>query len=644
MQVARSRRDRKFALAAIVAGAFLLAFAACIELRLGGITLTERIDDLGEAVAALGASAVCAVAAWRRAGRSRLGWALIGTMCLSWGVGELIWSYYEIGLGHQVPFPSLADVAYLAAVPFAALGVFVFTVGKPNAVSRSATVLDGSIMAGSLLLVSWVTVLGSVYQPGSESLFALVISLAYPIGDVVVLTMVLLLVGRVSPSDRWPLSLLAAGLAANLLSDSVFTYLTAQSGYGPAQLIDAGWVAGFLLIALAAFRAFQDRDVPARAAETGASPLRLFVLPYLPLAAGVAAIGIRNLVSGSIDAFLFWDTMAVALLVIVRQFIVLKDNLTLTARLRRQTAALADREEHLRSLIEHSTDVATLVDREGLIRFQSTSVERIFAYAPGELVGHPFIELVHPADQQRLLNGLAQAMKASAHPTSVDLRVRHKLGSWSPCEVTITNLLLLPSVESLVLNIHDIAERKQLEERVAHQASHDPLTNLPNRATFRDRLDRALTASPASRLGVALLFVDVDDFTLVNTAHGHEVGDEVLAAVGARLQQQVRPDDLVAHWAGDEFAVLLHGVSTDETAARVATRIFDQFGAPFLVGRASIRVGVSMGGSRGIPGELTAEQLVKDADLALRVAKAGKARWEWYAPGMTVPATASDAA
>ena len=99
----------------------------------------------------------------------------------------VVWSYYEIGLGHEVPFPSLADVAYLAAVPFAALGVFVFTIGTPNAVSRSATVLDGSIMAGSLLLVSWVTVLGSVYQPGSESLLALVISLAYPIGDVVVL-------------------------------------------------------------------------------------------------------------------------------------------------------------------------------------------------------------------------------------------------------------------------------------------------------------------------------------------------------------------------------------------------------------------------------------------------------------------------
>src|SRR5207245_4412537 len=116
-------------------------------------------------------------------------------------------------------------------------------------------------------------------------------------------------------------------------------------------------------------------------------------------------------------------------------------------------------------------------DREGLIRFQSTSVERIFAYDPGELMGHPFIELVHPDDQQRLIDGLAQAMKASAHPTSVDVRVRHKLGSWSPCEVTITNLFYLPSVESLVFNILDIAERKQLEERIAHHASHDPLTN-----------------------------------------------------------------------------------------------------------------------------------------------------------------------
>lgn len=644
MQIARRRRDREFALAALAAGALLLAFAAWIQFRLGGITLTEWIDDLGEAVAALAASAVCGLAAWRRTGRYRLGWSLIGMMALSWGLGELVWSYYEVVLGHQVPFPSPADVGYLAAVPFAALGVFVFTTGAPAGVSRLATALDGSIMAGSLLLLSWATVLGSAYQPGSESLLALVISLAYPIGDVVVLTMVLLLVGRVSRSDRWPLFLLAAGLAANLLSDSIFTYLTAQNGYGPAQLIDAGWVAGFLLIALAAFRGLQDREAPARVAESSAGALRLFVFPYLPVAAGVVALCARNLVTGSIDAFLFWDMMVVALLVIVRQFIVLRDNLHLTRTLRAQTTALAEREGHLRSLIEHSTDVATLVDPQGLVRFVSASVERVFAYDQGELIGHPVIDLVHSADRPLLHEALARALKASAHPTSVDVRIRHKLGSWSPCEVTITNLVYLPSVESLVLNIRDIAERKQLEERVAHQASHDPLTNLPNRATFRDRLDEVFTDPRAAQKGVGILFVDVDDFALVNSRHGHEVGDELLAAVGARLQQQIRPDDLVARWASDDFVILLQALATNEAATRVSSRILEQFEASFLVGRQSIRIGVSMGGARGIAGEITPDQLIKDADLALRAAKTGKARCEWYAPGMTLPGAASDAA
>lgn len=648
MLLARQRRNRHFALAALGTACLIAAFGAWIGFRFGGIVVTEWIDDVGEAVFAFLAGAVCGVAAWRHRGRARLAWSLVGMMSLSWAVGEAVWSYYEVGLGRQVPFPSFADLGYLAAVPFAVAGMLVFTARASAGMSRLATALDGSIIAGSLLLLSWAIVLGPVYQAGSESLVSLVIALAYPISDVVILTMVLLLVGRAAPSDRWPLFLLGAGLAANLLADSAFTYLTAQNGYGPAQLIDTGWVAGYLLIGLAAFRAVQEsgaRPGAAGAAEAGASWLRLFLLPYSPLAAGVAATCAKNLITGSIDPFLFWDLMVVALLVIVRQFIVLADNLSLTRTLRRQTAALAEREEHLRSLLEHSSDVATLIDREGLIQFQSTSVERIFAYAPGELIGHPLLDLVHPADRPALLDGLNQAMKASAHPTSFDIRLRHKLGSWSPCQVTMTNLMYLPSVESLVVNIRDIADRKELEEKVAHQASHDPVTNLPNRAAFRDHLNRAFTTAGPVRQGVGLLFLDLDHFAAVNTRFGNEVGDQLLAAVGARLQQLVRPDDLVARWTNDEFVIFLQGLPADEVAVRVAARIFDQFKAPFTVGRDAIRVRVSIGGARAVPGQMTSDQLVTNADLALQVAKAkGGAHCEWYAPGMTLTPEATDAA
>jgi hypothetical protein len=117
--------------------------------------------------------------------------------------------------------------------------------------------LDGAIIAGSLLVVSWVAVLGTVYRAGSGDLTSQLIGLAYPVSDVVILTMVLLLIGRVRRSAQLSLSLLAAGLAANLLSDSGFAYLTTVNSYGPAQLIDIGWVAGYLLIALAALRAAQ---------------------------------------------------------------------------------------------------------------------------------------------------------------------------------------------------------------------------------------------------------------------------------------------------------------------------------------------------------------------------------------------------
>jgi len=629
--------------AAVVALLLTAAFGLWVTFHFGGITLSERIDDLGEAVVAFAAALVCGAAALRHVGRSRRAWFLISASAFAWSIGEAVWSYYEVGLGRQVPFPSPADAGFLGAVPLAAGGIVLFSAARRRAVVRLATVLDSLIIAGSLLAVSWTTVLKTIYSHGANNLFAQGISLAYPISDVVILTMLLLLLsGRVRARDRVSLSLLAAGLLANLLADSGFAYLTTVNSYGPAQPIDTGWVAGYLLIALAGFRAWLLPVDPPQPKEQAPSRWQLF-LPYIPMAAAVAASSVDALISGSVDNFLFYDLVIVVMLVVIRQFMMFSDNTTLNDRLQEQTAALQRSEEHLRSLVEHSSDAATLADGYGVIRFQSASVQRLFAFAPGELVGTRLVDLAHIDDRPALLNCLSDALKASAHPTSVTCRLRHKLGTWTYCEVTVTNLLYLPSVEGLIVNIRDVTDRKELEEKVSHQAGHDPLTNLANRSSFRNALEQAIEHLEPGR-SISVLIVDVDDFKSVNEALGSELGDQLLTAVAARLEQIIPADALAARLRSDEFAVLLLNTTIFE-AGPLAESIIERFAGRFRAGQTEVVMHVSVGGAELVPGEETGSDLLRNADHALRTAKAkGRARYQRYEPDMRIKGNLPDAA
>ena len=629
MKTGSRHAHRDFTIACAAAVVLTTAFAVWIGLRIDGVQVTEAVDDFGEAAAALIAAVACAAAAFRHKGRMRLSWALLGSGAAAWAIGEGIWSYIEVIRGQQVPFPSLADAGYLAAVPFVVAGIAVFP-GRHRTASRAAFLLDGAIIAGALLLISWSTVLGTLYRASSGQTLSAVLGLAYPISDIAIAVTALLLLNRTGRSIRLPLLLVVAGLFANLLSDSAFAYLTTKKTYGPAQLIDTGWIAGYLLMGLGAVFAML---APKSGLKSGDEPPGRWslALPYLPVTIAAAVTVVKN-VSGSPDMFLFWGMMGVAGLVLGRQFIVLWDNVTLNQKLETQAAALRDTETNFRSLVQNSGDVVVLADAEGTMRFLSTSIDRFFAYTPTELVGQPFSELLHPADRPIFDSGVQKALTASAHPISVSCRVRHKLGSWTHCEITITNMLHQSTLQALVLNIRDVTDRKEMEERLAHVAAYDPVTSLPNRMTFRTEADAALERSQPGR-GMAVLALDIDDFKVVNDALGQRAGDDLLGMIGGRLSKLVRPGDVVARIGADEFGVLMTMVVHEEQPLRLAERIFEHFRAPFRVEEREVVLRLSLGIAVQTRPEDTAETLMRNADIALNSAKAGgKGRWVRYAP------------
>ncbi len=222
----------------------------------------------------------------------------------------------------------------------------------------------------------------------------------------------------------------------------------------------------------------------------------------------------------------------------------------------------------------------------------------------------------------------------------MEYRFRCKDGSWRHLEGIGNNLLDDPSVKGIVVNSRDVTERKAFERRLEHQAFHDPLTGLPNRALFEQRLERALRVEGEPLAKVAVLFVDLDDFKVVNDSLGHRAGDRLLALAARRIRGCLRPQDTVARFGGDEFGVLLQGVGDGEGAGRIAERMVEELQrAPFDLDGLEVFVTPSVGIALGAPGADRHDDLLRRADVAMYEAKkGGGARHALYAPGMDLPA------
>ncbi len=278
-----------------------------------------------------------------------------------------------------------------------------------------------------------------------------------------------------------------------------------------------------------------------------------------------------------------------------------------------------------------------MIDRAGDVTFQSPSVRKVLGYGSEELIGRPLLELIHESDRvsvQAILDEMTSL--SSLEPATVVFRWRHSDGSWREVEATVTNLLKDPTVAGLVLNGRDVTEQAELQAQLAHQAFHDPLTDLANRTLFRDRVEHTLDRRTAHDAPVAVLFVDIDDFKTVNDSLGHAAGDELLVELASRIRGCLRAGDTAARLGGDEFAILLEDTTSAED---VATRIGEALADPFVLNVKEVFVTASIGISISEVGQGGADELLRNADAAMYAAKSrGKARSVVFQPDMHVRA------
>jgi diguanylate cyclase (GGDEF)-like protein/PAS domain S-box-containing protein len=300
------------------------------------------------------------------------------------------------------------------------------------------------------------------------------------------------------------------------------------------------------------------------------------------------------------------------------------------------TRSLRRSEERFRSLVRYATDVILVIDQEGHIRYASPSVARVLGYPPEQL--ETFYEtFIHPDDRARAHEFVGYLLSEPDEVSYLEVRIRHADGSWRWFEVGASNRLDDPAVEGVVCNMRDVTERVQFEDELSRQAFQDPVTGLPNRASFLQRLDEALDVVRRYRGKLAVLFLDLDRFKIVNDTLGHDVGDRLLAQIAHRIRATVRADDLVARFGGDEFTVLRPLVPTDDEACLLAAELLDALTAPILIDGHELVVQASIGVTTS-DGEHEAGDLLRQSDLAMYVAKEnGRARWETFDGTVAAP-------
>ncbi|MEA2506530.1 MAG: hypothetical protein QOH48_1148 [Actinomycetota bacterium] len=272
----------------------------------------------------------------------------------------------------------------------------------------------------------------------------------------------------------------------------------------------------------------------------------------------------------------------------------------------------------LRGVMEHSGGIVLVVDPELNIKYAGGAIERLLGASPAEMIGRSLLPMVHPDDWTTVQGAVREVTSREPHPSSFEVRLDRSDGSSLYTEANVENAMHNSSLDGIVITLRDVSERKILENQLLHQAFHDPLTGLPNRALFADRVEWVLSRRKNEQC--SLLFIDLDNFKEVNDGFGHEQGDALLVAVGKRLRDTLRPQDTAARLGGDEFAILLDGIWRMEEALAVGERVLAAVQTPFFLGEREIALGTSIGIAIA-SGPSTLGDLLREADVAMYMAK-----------------------
>jgi diguanylate cyclase (GGDEF)-like protein/PAS domain S-box-containing protein len=364
--------------------------------------------------------------------------------------------------------------------------------------------------------------------------------------------------------------------------------------------------------------AVRDLSAPARAARPAAAWMLL-----CPLVTDVEADGPIGLIA------VFGERRALADLSATLEILAHQVALTLNSVMLRQQVIRQRNEAYFRALVQDASDAIVITRDDGTVTYATPSTATIFGAAP--TTGSRIWELAAAEDQDVIARGFFRLQLRTVIDQRIrQLRIARHDGRVIHVEARCSDLRPDPNVAGLVFTLRDVTGQRELQQQLEHRAFHDALTGLPNRVMLKDRIGQQLAAAARTGAVCGVLFVDLDDFKVINDTRGHSAGDELLINVASRLSRLIRETDTAARLGGDEFAVLVSGAQDDRAIEAAAARVVAAFDAPFRFSDGQVKVSVTVGVSTSDDSRDT-DELLRHADLALYAAKAaGKRRWRRY--------------
>jgi diguanylate cyclase (GGDEF)-like protein/PAS domain S-box-containing protein len=573
-------------------------------------------------------AAVAAGIGVRRSRSGRLGLLVAVGVGLS-ALGDFAWQAYVWTRGFE-PDVSVADVAYLSSYLAIGAALLLLVVRGDG---RRRLDLDGVVDVAAIsviaLLVQWDLTLSDIVGDSSVGTMPKLVWALYPALDAVLLGLVVR--AGVTRRLRGPAGgLIAAGAICWLLSDFGFT-LPAASG-GLSTWLDAGWIMGAVLLAAASW---QPPRPPITAGDDRPDRVAYgsIVIALVPL----LVPGVLEVVGAYSDDHPDPLPLFVASVVLVGvAFVRTARSLRGEARAR---AHVRSQQRYAHAIARNSSDAVAVFDADGRIVDDAPQLAELVGHHGAATRGVDPGEVLVPDDIDVWRAMFRRGLRNPGHTFESELRVGRTDGDEQWLHVRLVNLLDDPDVNGVVANLHDITDRKRAEAELAHQAFHDGLTGLANRALFTDRVEQALRRNHRDGAESAVIFLDLDAFKTVNDTLGHGPGDDLLREVASRISVAVRSGDTVARLGGDEFAILLEQTSgVLEEARAVADRILVELERPVGLGHQSVTISASLGIAVS-DREATSASLLRDADVAMYKAKAtGKGQRVVYDPGMRLDA------
>ena len=566
---------------------YVVAFACWLVLAPIGSPVANILSNLGGLVPGVAAIWLSARAASEPtlAPQLRRGWRwLTASFALFW-LGDAAFLFLKIVRAGGLVGASSADVLYLSSYPLALVGLLFLRSGERAREERASFWLDAAMVALGGGLVAWqMFVYPTLVDPrwDSEALTAA----AYVVTDVTLLVALVISGLGARRGVKVPVVLLGLGLTVRFCANGLYWYdvLLGPPGAasaGAAALYNVAWLV-FGATAHAQRRVGADAEVPPATVQPGGS-----AMPTAAATIGfvVLALSVLNRVSLDLGVLVFGG-VALTAAVLARQLVAVRAGA-------RHSAQLTARrnEARFRSLVENASDIILVVAEDAAIRFHTPSAERLFKRKGSEIDGMSLLDVVHPEDRETALALVADAIARPGTTPAAEWRVGDGEQGWQFVEARANSVPGDPFLAGAVLTLRGIHERKVLEARLAHQAFHDPLTNLANRLLFTERLEHALRLARRGARPVTVIFIDLDDFKNVNDTLGHAAGDHLLVELAHRLLACVRLGDTAARLGGDEFAVLVEeGAGLDE-AWPIAERLLEAVQRPLAVAGARRRAG-----------------------------------------------------